>query len=74
MTRHIGSQIRDTLKESGYRVVKRLSSKRVILKEIGQEDQHCEEWFANDHHAGYTIEINGIGYEYARRVPCPRRK
>ena len=72
MTRHIGSQIRDTLKESGYRVVKRISGKQVVLREIGEE--RCELWFKNDHFAGYTIEISGIGYEYARRVPCPHRR
>ena len=72
MTRHIGSQIRDTLRESGYRVVKRINSKEVILRECGASD--CELWIKNDHYSGYTIEIGGFGYEYTHRVECPERR
>lgn len=71
MTKKIGSQTRDTLKESGYTLIKRINKNNVILQEKGES--HCESWFKNDHHAGYVIEINGLGYEYTRRVDCPKK-
>ena len=57
----IGSQKRETLAESGMRILKRWSKKEVILT----DDTGIEEvWYENDHFAGYVIEINGKGYEF----------
>ncbi len=68
--RQIGSQFRQTLKQAGYKIVKYLGDGEVILE---NEDGGHELWFKNDHHAGWTIEIRGVGYEFARSVPKQRR-
>lgn len=60
--KQIGSQFRQTLKQAGYTLVKRISSEEVVL---ANEDGNHEVWFKNDHSAGWTIEINGVGYEFA---------
>ena len=62
----IGSQKRETLSESGY----------VLWDKIGEEawlvdpelSGNMELWIENDHHAGYVIEIEGIGHEFVRSV------
>jgi len=63
--RKIGSQNRETLDESGYHVAGWLDAGTVVLEANGDASQR-EIWFLNDDHAGYTIEINGLGYEFAR--------
>ena len=63
----IGSQTRETLAESGYRLLRRVDKDTIILQANGDPDQQ-EFWFKHDDHAGYTIEIDGVGYEYARDV------
>jgi len=65
--RRIGSQTRETLAESGYRLLERVDDETVILQAIGDPAQQ-EFWFKQDDHAGYTIEVDGVGYEYARDV------
>jgi hypothetical protein len=60
----IGSQKRETLEESGLTLHKRISKKEVILA----DGDKFELWFLNDHHAGYTIEIDGKGYEFAHSL------
>ena len=59
----IGSQNREPLSESRYSLVS-LNDGEAIL--CDHEFGKLEYWYENDHHAGYTIEINGIGYEFAR--------
>jgi len=63
MAKQIGSQYRETLEESGYKLGKKLSHGEIILvNEFG-----CPEiWFKNDHAACHVIEVNGVGYEFAR--------
>lgn len=63
--RQTGSQTRETLREAGYDLHQRINSKEVVLlSDAGQ----LELWVANDHHFGYTIEIDGVGYEYISSV------
>lgn len=57
-----GSQTRDTLLESGYRIHSKRGSGEIVLENI--VDGNREVWAANDHFAGYVIEIDGIGYEF----------
>jgi hypothetical protein len=64
--RQIGSQFRQTLSQAGYKLVKYLGDGEVILQ---NEDGGHELWFKHDDNAGWTIEIRGVGYEFARRVP-----
>lgn len=59
--RTIGSQKRETLKESGYTFISDLGNNEVCLSD---ENGKLELWVANDDHAGYTIEIDGVGYEF----------
>lgn len=82
MGRQIGSQWRETLAETEYQILGWLDSQTVVLQDSDDLDKDKGEvWFRNDHHAGYTIEIDGIGYEFARSFkgddplthyrPCP---
>lgn len=59
MTKHIGSQIRDKIENTDYKI-RSHKGNRVSL-ECGD---HREVWTKNNHHSGYTLEINGIGYEF----------
>ena len=61
----IGSQIRETLKESGYKLIRR-DYRSVILE---SPDGMKEVWYANDHHVGYTIQVGRWGYEYGMDIP-----
>jgi hypothetical protein len=63
MARQIGSQHRETLAESGYRLVKRPFDGEVILADA---DGNRELWVVNDHHAGHTIQVGRWGYEFIR--------
>lgn len=69
--KRIGSQIRETLKESGYKLIGR-RYREVILED---SDGNKEVWGANDQHAGYTIQVGRWGYEFLRdwkpKVFCP---
>jgi hypothetical protein len=69
----IGSQTRETLAESGYRLLERVDDETIILQSIGDPDQQ-EFWFKHDDHAGYTIEVDGVGYEYARDVLSQQKR
>lgn len=64
MAKIFGSQTRETLEESGYKLVSKVK-KEIILE---TPDGIRELWFRNDHHAGYTIEVNGKGYEFAHSL------
>jgi len=67
MARRIGSQTRELLKDSGYILDGRFK-RAVILK--NKEDGGRELWYANDSHAGYTIQIGRWGYEFGRDYPA----
>ena len=72
MARTIGSQTRETLKEAGYCVAE-LPELRAYSEEAGgvalvSPDGSYELWVLNDHHAGYTIEVDGYGYEFAHTI------
>jgi len=60
------SQIRKTLDEAGYELQYLESDEQgepcqaVLLSDTGV----LEVWYVCDDHCGYTIEIDGIGYEY----------
>jgi hypothetical protein len=61
----IGSQKRELLAESGYVLIEK-KGREVLLREL--ESNKVEVWWKNDHHAGYTIEIDGVGYEFIKTV------
>ncbi len=69
--KHIGSQTRETLEENGdYKVVKFLNNKaQVILENLG--DGSKELWHKNDHHAGYTLEIDMLAMNLS--VQCSKQ-
>jgi hypothetical protein len=60
-----GSQNREPLSESGYHLKGWITLGVAVLQANDDETQQ-EVWFANDDHAGYTIEIDSVGYEFAR--------
>ena len=62
--KRIGSQLRETLKESGYKLVGRPQAGQVILQD--KETGKNELWYANNHHAGYTVVVGRWGYEFGR--------
>jgi hypothetical protein len=61
--KQIDSQHRETLAESGYRLVGRYPG-AVILED--KETGLRELWYANDDHAGYTVQVGRWGYEFGR--------
>lgn len=61
MGRQIGSQIRETVEEAGYEFIVMADRDTIILAD---ENGRQELWTANDHHAGYTVEWKGVGYEF----------
>lgn len=69
MPTQIGSQHRVTLEDEGLTLVDRPYSGTVILRNPVTED--FELYIEADDHAGFTVEIDGIGYEYCRSAECP---
>jgi len=63
--KQIGSQYRETLKESGYGFLYR-SGKGVVI--LMSPEGKPEMWIANDGYAGYTIQIGRWGYEFVSEV------
>ncbi len=65
----IGSQNRETLKESGL-ILSVLQgtypTQEAIL--VNPETKEKELWIENDHFAGYVIEIKSTGFEYVRDI------
>jgi hypothetical protein len=59
-----GSQYRETLEESGYKLIEIIDDDDCALLENQYGER--EWWYKNDYHAGWTIEVNGVGYEYGR--------
>ena len=64
MAKRCGSQYRETLKESGYKLVGR--SKGYVILEDAEGKR--EVWYANNQHAGYTIQVGRWGYEFGRDI------
>ena len=66
MIKQIGSQARERIEQTEYRCESFDPSydSTVLVDSVGKR----ELWFKNDHYAGYTIEIEGIGYEFARSL------
>jgi len=62
----IGSQKRQSLKESGHKFVGHNREGFAILEDI--ETKERELWVAHDDHAGYVIEIDNIGYEFVANL------
>lgn len=62
MPQQIGSQFRETMAEANYELVARIDEDEVILKDrtLGTE----ELWVRHDDYAGWTLEIDGVGYEF----------
>ena len=64
----IGSQKRETLQESGLTLIAlHLNGKEALLNNDGK----TELWVLNDDFAGYVIEIEGKGFEFARGIMDP---
>lgn len=69
--KEIGSQTRENLRDSGYKVLRR-SKEFAILED--RETGQVEYWAPNDHYAGYVIEIGGIGHEFVRTITEERNQ
>lgn len=65
MIKHIGSQSREPIGEAGLLLIGRLDAETVVL--AGSADPTQQEiWALRDDYAGYTVEIEGKGYEFVR--------
>lgn len=62
----IGSQTREPIEETEYRLLARPKDGIAVLHNTITDT--LEEWIANDDHAGYTIQIDRWGYEFARSL------
>lgn len=72
MAKQIGSQYRETLEESGYTLANERELTDYGVEAGGvvliDEDGNPELWVKHDDHAGYTIEVNGVGHEFAHSI------
>jgi hypothetical protein len=66
--KRIGSQIRERISETRY-VVESVHDGQATIRDT--ETGQRERWYANDHHAGYTLQIGRWGYEYGCDLPTP---
>lgn len=64
MAKQIGSQNRETLKEAETVLIRSVGNEILTLNHQGQ----FELWMIHDHHAGYTLEWDGVGYEFLRTL------
>ena len=64
MITRIGSQNREPIADTNYKVSSVIGAKQLILSDT--TDGHCELWIANDHCSGYVIEYGETGYEFVR--------
>ncbi len=65
----VGSQSREPIEDTEYVFVKEIDEKEIILREKDGDPNNrlsYELWVRNDHFAGYTIIIDGKGYEFVR--------
>lgn len=64
----IGSQYRETLEEAGYELLGFEDDEATaILRDPDSGEESL--WYRHDCHAGYTVEIQGVGYEYGMARP-----
>lgn len=72
MAQTFGSQYRETLSEAGYTLATRPELVDYGIEAGGlvllDPDGIPELWVAHDDHAGYTIEVDGTGYEFCHSV------
>lgn len=70
MAKRIGSQYRETLAEAGYTLITYAGTIDDPRAEaiLGDPDGKQERWTRNNHHAGWTIAIEGIGYEFVHSL------
>lgn len=70
MARQIGSQYRETLAEAGYTFLGwdggegDHKAEAILVDADGKQ----ERWVRRDDHAGWTVEIEGIGYEFVHSL------
>jgi len=57
----IGSQVRERIEETELEVLYTERNEAVLYN---PESNKYEVWAENDDNAGYTVEINGVGYEF----------
>lgn len=62
--KRIGSQTRETLTEARSVLIKMRGNEAIIMDDCGS----IELYVMHDHHAGYTLEIDGVGYEFCRSL------
>ena len=58
--------IRQKIEHAGYTLLKKHGGE-VLLRE--DDTGNVELWFEHDDNPGYTIEIDGVGYEFACSMP-----
>jgi len=63
--RHIGSQTRENIETTDYVIVQK-SGNEVIVYD--KDADNYELWVKRDDYAGYVIDIDGIGYEFAHSI------
>ncbi len=60
-----GSQNRESIADTDYSIVKRLNRRQILLQ---NSTGKRELWTRHDTFAGYTLEIDGTGYEFVRSI------
>lgn len=71
--KRIGSQTRETLDEAGYKFLGYLGDdKETIVIQANGNPTQKEIWVMRDDHAGYTIEFEGVGFEFVRNYKPQR--
>lgn len=80
MIKHIGSQIREPIEETEYKI--QFRDEHLVLSETGAAQFEDgpevvllntitgkeELWVERDHFAGYVVEIDGKGFEFVRTL------
>ena len=64
---HFGSQAREKIEDTDekYRMVSKKGKEAVLFN---PDSNTYERWYKNDDYAGYVIEIDGAGYEFANSM------
>ena len=73
---YIGSQVREKIEnaDEGYKLISKKGNEVILYNSFTDT---YEAWYKSDDFAGYTLEINGKGYEFAHSFPKdykPNRK
>lgn len=67
-TTKVGSQTREPLEETEYRLVATWPDVHIGHVVLADEAGRRELWAQSDSFAGYVVTINGIGYEFIRSL------